>query len=74
MAVQKQTEIRMRGTWNGGGGEGSLEIIGTGTQRHSLRGENRIAEEQNTRGGEQMQLNSFKTEMTILNYFLLIFE
>lgn len=29
----------MRGTWNGGGGEESLEIIGTGAERHSLRGE-----------------------------------
>lgn len=38
MEVKKQTEIRMRGTWNGGGGEESLEIIGTGTERHSLRG------------------------------------
>lgn len=47
--VQKQTEIRRRGTWNGGGGEESLEIIGTGTERRSLR-----------RGGSRMQKNGTK--------------
>lgn len=36
MEVQRQTEIRMRGTWNGGGGEGSLELTGIGTERHSM--------------------------------------
>lgn len=59
MEVQKQTEIRMRGTWNGGGGEESLEIIGTGTERHSLRGGgggewNCRRMEQNVRRREQM--------------------
>lgn len=44
MEVQEQTEIRIRETQNGGGEE-SLEIFGTGTERHSLRDESRIAEE-----------------------------
>lgn len=60
MEVQRQTEIRMRGTWNGGGGEGSLELAGTGTGRHSLGvGEIGDAEEwnKNARRREKMSLH-----------------